>query len=111
MINVLKPSEPLLSKYCVPPLAKHMLISSELAYECNDSGMYDGLTSEMVDMGTAALATAEYDKDFHQFIEQWSGNYRYKDIDGAEFMTNIFGEIAPVSAGSIVAAKGNHYAG
>lgn len=88
-----------------------MSISLELARERVDSGLYASLATEMVDMAAAALATAEYNKDFHRTTDQWSGNYTYKDNEGVEFMTNIFGEIAPSGAGSIISAKGNHYAG
>lgn len=62
-------------------------------------------------MGGVALSAAKYGMDFYQSTEQWLGNYIYKDVEGAEFMTNIFGEIAAASAGSIVFAKGNHYPG
>lgn len=88
-----------------------MLISAELARERIRSSLYADLATEMIQMSTAALATAEYNKDFQRSTEQWSGNYTFKHFDGAEFMTNIFGEIAPPAAGSIVAAKGNHYPG
>lgn len=42
-----------------------MVISTELAHEHVESGLYNNLALEMVEMETAALATAEYNKDFH----------------------------------------------
>lgn len=88
-----------------------MSVSIECACDRVETGLYANLAAEMMGMGTAALATAEYNKDFQQATKQWSGNYIYRDCNNAEFLTNIFGEIAPSSAGSIVCAKGNHYAG
>lgn len=35
----------------------------------------------------------------------------YKDNEGAKFMINIFEEIVPSGAGSIITAKRNYYAG
>ncbi|KAG6895211.1 hypothetical protein C0992_002553 [Termitomyces sp. T32_za158] len=87
-----------------------MIISDELAKECVESGLYDTIGSEMMAMEASALALAEYGTDFCHVTEHWSGNYSYKDSVGAEWKTNIIGEIAPAFAGSIISAKGNHYA-
>lgn len=92
-------------------IPSQMSVSLELACERVESGLYGDIASAMIDMSTAALATAEYNKDFQRSTEQWSGNYVFRDREDAEFLTNIFGEIASSSAGSIVSARGNHYAG
>ncbi|KAG6876463.1 hypothetical protein C0992_012883 [Termitomyces sp. T32_za158] len=87
------------------------MISTSLAQEHVASGLYELLATEMLAMEKSALAMTEYGTDFVRVTERWSGNHSYKDTDGAEWRTNIIGEIASAAAGSVVSAKGNHYAG
>lgn len=75
------------------------------------SGLYDSVADQLVAMGKASLAACDYSKDFFRKVESWSGNYVYRDHTNGEFRANIVGEIAPASSGTIVSAKGNHYAG
>ncbi|KAG6915535.1 hypothetical protein DXG01_011032 [Tephrocybe rancida] len=88
-----------------------MPVSATLAQERFSTGIYQDAAEQLKSMGRASLAVAEYGTDFLRTTEGWSGNYAYKEDNGAEFRTNIIGQIAPVSAGTIIAAKGNHYAG
>jgi hypothetical protein len=76
-----------------------------------EDGLYDEVASDVNDMGTSALAGAEYNNTFHRVIEQWSNNYLYRNSDGIEFHTNIVGEICPKEQGTLIGAKGNHYGG
>jgi hypothetical protein len=76
-----------------------------------ESGIYDAIAEQLVAMGKSALADAEYKQDFFCHVEVWSGNYIYRGPAGDEFRTNIIGEICAASFGTIISAKGNHYAG
>lgn len=76
-----------------------------------ESGIYDSVAQQMIAMGKASLAACDYQKDFVRKVEQWSGNFVYRDDANSEFRTNVVGEIAPASSGTILSAKGNHYAG
>lgn len=84
---------------------------SKLFEDHFSTGVYDAIAQQIQNMGTAALAEAEYKKDFHRKVEVWSKNYIYRDNSGAEFRTNVVGEICAPAFGTIIAAKGNHYAG
>ncbi|KAG6907172.1 hypothetical protein DXG01_010258 [Tephrocybe rancida] len=88
-----------------------MPISATLAQERFSSGIYQDAADQLKSMGKASLAVAEYGTDFRRIIEGWSGNYAYKEDTGADFRTNIIGQVAPLSSGTIIVAKGNHYAG
>lgn len=86
-------------------------IHSQIFHTRLQSGLYDAVGEQLVKMGKSALAEAEYNQDFHRNIELWSSNYIYRDSTGAEFWTNIVGEICAPAFGTIIAAKGNHYPG
>ncbi|KAG6877068.1 hypothetical protein C0992_010962 [Termitomyces sp. T32_za158] len=87
-----------------------MSISLALAKERNE-GLYAAVADSVVNIHGSFLGGAKFGIDFKRCIEQWSGNYIYKDSQGRDFRTNIVGEIASTSAGTIIAAKGNYYAG
>ncbi|KAG6874261.1 hypothetical protein C0992_007913, partial [Termitomyces sp. T32_za158] len=87
-----------------------MSISSELAQERSD-GLYQSVEDNLICMGSLFLGGSKFGIDFVRHVEQWSGNYSYKDSKGGDFKINIIGEIAPTNAGTIIAAKGNHYVG
>ncbi|KNZ73355.1 hypothetical protein J132_07653 [Termitomyces sp. J132] len=87
-----------------------MPISSKLIAEQND-GLYKSMEESLINMGSAFLGEANFPVDFCHNVEPWSGNYTYKDVNGQDFRTNLCGEIAGTKAGTIIAAKGNHYAG
>lgn len=76
-----------------------------------ESGLYDAIGEQIVAMETAALAGAEYNRDYKRRIEGWSGNYIYRDTKGTDFRTIIVGQIQGYDAGTILCAKGNHYPG
>lgn len=86
-------------------------IPSKLFEDRFSTGVYDAIAQQIQNMGTAALAEAEYKKDFHRKVEVWSKNYIYRDNTGAEFRTNVVGQICAPTFGTIIAAKGNHYSG
>jgi hypothetical protein len=76
-----------------------------------ETGFYDDIANNIVEMGTASLAGADYKHSFNRVIEQWSNNYLYRNNDGTEFRTNIVGKICAEELGTLVGAKGNHYPG
>ncbi|KAG6808878.1 hypothetical protein H0H92_002487 [Tricholoma furcatifolium] len=87
-------------------------ISSELAEE-RVSNVYDPLATQILDMGIASLGNATYGTDFVSKVEEWSKNVVYRDAGdtNTEFRCNIFGQVATEECGTIIAAKGNYYAG
>ncbi|KAG6875030.1 hypothetical protein C0992_005496 [Termitomyces sp. T32_za158] len=87
-----------------------MSISHELAQERN-KGLYPAVADSIINMHGSFLGSAKFGIDFKRCIKQWSGNYIYKDSQGRDFRTNIVGEIASTASGTIIAAKGNYYAG
>ncbi|KAG6894211.1 hypothetical protein C0992_007055, partial [Termitomyces sp. T32_za158] len=87
-----------------------MSISSEHATERNE-GLYQLLEDSLICMSGLFLGKAKFGVDFIRHVEQWLGNYSYKDSSRGDFKINIIGEIAAMTAGTIIAAKGNHYIG
>ncbi|KAG6888212.1 hypothetical protein C0992_009319 [Termitomyces sp. T32_za158] len=87
-----------------------MVISSKLARE-HVNNLYGNVENSIIAIAGLFLGTARYRSSFHHQVEQWSGNYAFKDTIGGDFRMNIVGEIAPSDAETIIAAKGNHYAG
>lgn len=85
--------------------------SATLVKDRVESGLYDAIGEQIVAMETAALAGAEYNRDYKRRVEAWSGNYVYKDTKGVDFRTIIVSEIQGSESGTIIAAKGNHYPG
>lgn len=74
------------------------------------SGLYDDVFAKLVDMGKTCLAESEYDKDFVR-VKDWGKNFAYHNLDGAEFRTNIVGQVCAETFGTILSAKGNHFTG
>ncbi|KAG6820139.1 hypothetical protein H0H93_004843 [Arthromyces matolae] len=72
---------------------------------------YELLTDNIRNLGKSCLAEVTYNVDFKRIIETYSGNYTYVTATGGPFTINVFGQIAPVSAGTMISAKGNHYMG
>ncbi|KAG6826753.1 hypothetical protein H0H92_014578 [Tricholoma furcatifolium] len=87
-------------------------ISYELANERVEN-VYEPLADQIMAMGNASLANATYGTDFVSSVEDWSKNVVYRDAGAAEteFRCNIFGQVAIEEHGTIIAAKGNYYAG
>ncbi|KAG6886432.1 hypothetical protein C0992_003985 [Termitomyces sp. T32_za158] len=87
-----------------------MSISLELAQERSEV-LYQSVEDNLIRMGSLFLGGLKFGVDFVRHVEQWSGNYSYKDSKDGDFKINIISEIAPTNAGTIIAAKGNHYVG
>lgn len=84
---------------------------SKLFADRYELGLYDAIGERLIQADRAALAFAEYNVDFTRHVEVWSKNYIFRDNNGAEFLTMIMGEICAPTFGTIISAKGNHYAG
>ncbi|KAG6849603.1 hypothetical protein H0H93_007055 [Arthromyces matolae] len=86
-------------------------LSHEYADEQNETGFYEDLTKQIRLLGKSCLAEVEYKVDFTRVVEGYNNNQTYVYKTGEVFRTNIFGQIAPLLAGTIVSAKGNHFMG
>ncbi|KAJ6602994.1 hypothetical protein B0H10DRAFT_2230016 [Mycena sp. CBHHK59/15] len=74
-----------------------------------DSGLYERVVDQLVDMGQRALANVDYVIDFSKFFKSWSSNIKFQNRGGGEFHTNIIGEIAGPAHGTVLRAAGNHF--
>ncbi|KAF8054267.1 hypothetical protein FPV67DRAFT_1682683 [Lyophyllum atratum] len=76
------------------------------------NGVFDDISTGFTSMGHRALANAEYNIDIRRKIEGWSGGYSYLDLRSSEeYKAVLFGQVMAASAGTLLSAKGNHYAG
>lgn len=76
-------------------------------------GFYDGVGKQVMAMGHSAMSEATYSTDFFRVLD-WGKNYKYHDRHDPQrgpYVTNFVGQIAPFSSGTMLGAKGNHYAG
>ncbi|KAG6827289.1 hypothetical protein H0H92_012474 [Tricholoma furcatifolium] len=91
----------------------YLPITTKLTDERVTHGIYKNLAEQIVNMGSASIANATYSTDFVSKVEDWSKNVVYRDAKdmNAEFRCNIFGQVAIEERGTIIAAKGNYYAG
>lgn len=70
-----------------------------------DEGLYDACAAQLVSMGPQALSAAVIDEHFQRAVGD-KGNVE----GGAEARFNIIGEIAPMSMGTALSARGNYFA-
>ncbi|KAG6847525.1 hypothetical protein H0H93_007574 [Arthromyces matolae] len=86
-------------------------LSAEYARARLEDGYYEDLTASIRALGKTCLAEVTYNVDFKRIIDTYTGNHSFVTKNGGVFTINIFGQIAPTSAGTIISAKGNHYMG
>lgn len=76
-----------------------------------ESGLYNSVEEQIVDMKENSLGECEYEKDMTREFDSWKKNLVFKNLDKTEFRTNIIGEIRHECEGTVLCAKGNHYPG
>ncbi|KAG6844949.1 hypothetical protein H0H93_016288, partial [Arthromyces matolae] len=76
-----------------------------------EDGYYEDLTAKIPALGKTCLAEVAYNIDFKCIVDTYTGNHSFVTKNGGVFTINIFGQIDPISAGTIISAKGNHYMG
>ncbi|KAG6849602.1 hypothetical protein H0H93_007054 [Arthromyces matolae] len=86
-------------------------LSDEYANERSASGFYEELTNQIRLLGKSCLADVKYGVDFARVVEAYSNNQSYVYRTGEVFRTKIFGQIAPIFAGTNISARGNHFMG
>lgn len=106
-----KVPRPIASHFVSSPTMNNITDNAKAYVQRVETGLYDSVAQQMLGMGKASLAACDYQKDFFRKVEHWSGNFVYRDNANGEFRTNVVGEIAPASSGTIMSAKGNHFAG
>ncbi|KAJ6448506.1 hypothetical protein C8R47DRAFT_1228433 [Mycena vitilis] len=85
-------------------------IESPVYTDRADSGLYDSVADQIVDMESDALANLDYPEHFVRNIEEWSSNHRYVDLNGSELRVAVVGEILGPSMGTVLRAHGNYFA-
>lgn len=75
------------------------------------SGLYKNIASQIAEMGKNNLGAVNYKEDIYHIKEGRDGNIAFKNSDKSNFRTNIVGQICHETAGTVLCAKGNFYAG
>lgn len=84
-------------------------MSSDDFYKARaDSGLYDTLVEDLLQLDTCVLANLEW--NIH-FIRDPKVDKQLIFKDGRPFTTLVFGEIAPSALGTRHSALGNHFLG
>lgn len=87
-----------------------MSLSDVYENRCKN-GMYKELITDILAMDHHSMTQAEYNVDFFWLTEDWALNYIYHNTDSSDFHTNIIAEMQTSGAGTIIAARGNHFLG
>ncbi|KAF8054604.1 hypothetical protein FPV67DRAFT_1682464 [Lyophyllum atratum] len=97
---------------------------SSAAFTSSPALSVDTMTSDSTNSDSTSDAYAVYEDrakngrtpntiiDIRRKIEGWSGGYSYLDLRSSEeYKAVLFGQVMAASAGTLLSAKGNHYAG